>query len=110
MLQSTLEQTHQRAQGIYVLRGSVGRIVEKLRKVIRIEFPTGYQDEAGFHLGVKPAEENLKSCRLGSFAPRRRLALFHPFHNVPLGWQPARPLCSQRNKLFSTGLLRRRDT
>jgi hypothetical protein len=35
-------------------------IVAKLRKAIRIEIPTGYQDETGFHMGVKPAEKEIK--------------------------------------------------
>jgi len=32
-------------------------IVAILRKAIRIEIPIGYQDETGFHMGVKPAEK-----------------------------------------------------
>jgi hypothetical protein len=35
-------------------------IVAKLRNAIRIEIPVGYQDETGFHLGVKPAEKEIK--------------------------------------------------
>ena len=35
-------------------------IVSKLRKAVKIEIPTGYQDEAGFHRGVKPAEKDIK--------------------------------------------------
>jgi len=32
-------------------------IVARLWNAIRIEIPTGYQDETGFHMGVKPAEK-----------------------------------------------------
>ena len=35
-------------------------IVAKARKRARIEIPVGYQDETGFHLGVKPAEKEIK--------------------------------------------------
>jgi len=30
-------------------------ILAKLRNAARIDIPVGYQDETGFHLGVKPA-------------------------------------------------------
>ena len=42
-------------------RVGVSGIVAKLRKAIRIEIPIGYQDETGFHTGVKPAEKEVKS-------------------------------------------------
>jgi hypothetical protein len=32
-------------------------IVAKLRKAISIKIPIGYQDETGFHKGVKPADK-----------------------------------------------------
>ena len=32
-------------------------IVAKLRNAVRIEVPVGYQDETGFHMGVKPARK-----------------------------------------------------
>ena len=35
-------------------------IVAKLRKAVSLEIPTGYQDETGFHMGVKPAEKETK--------------------------------------------------
>lgn len=35
-------------------------IIAKVRKAFRIEIPTGYQDETGFHLGVKPPENEIK--------------------------------------------------
>jgi hypothetical protein len=35
-------------------------IVARLRRAIRIEIPTGYQDETGFHRGVKPAEKGIQ--------------------------------------------------
>ncbi len=36
-------------------------IVSKLRNAVRIEIPAGYEDETGFHMGVSPAEEEIKS-------------------------------------------------
>ena len=38
-------------------RAGVSEILAKLRQAIRIEIPIGYQDETGFHMGVKPAEK-----------------------------------------------------
>jgi hypothetical protein len=35
-------------------------IIAKLQNVARINIATGYQDEAGFHLGIKPAESEIK--------------------------------------------------
>ena len=35
-------------------------IAAKLRRAIRFEVPTGYQDETGFHMGVKPVEKEIK--------------------------------------------------
>ena len=35
-------------------------IVARVRNAVRIEIPTGYQDETGFHMGVKPAEKEIK--------------------------------------------------
>jgi hypothetical protein len=31
-------------------------VVAKLRNAVRIDIPIGYQDETGFHMGVKPAQ------------------------------------------------------
>jgi hypothetical protein len=109
-LPSALEQTHQRVQGIYVMRWSLRVIVEELRKAITIAIPTGYQDETGFHPGVEPAEKEVESCRSGALAPRRGAALFHPFHNCPLGWQAEGALTSQLNNLPSAYLMHRRET
>jgi hypothetical protein len=36
------------------------RIFLKLRKAVRMKVRTGYQDETGFHSGVKPAESELQ--------------------------------------------------
>ncbi|MGA9780478.1 MAG: hypothetical protein WBS33_19655 [Verrucomicrobiia bacterium] len=36
------------------------RIFLKLRKAVRIEVRTGYQDETGFHSGIKPAENEIQ--------------------------------------------------
>jgi len=35
-------------------------IAARLRKAVTFEIPTGYQDETGFHMGVKPAEKDVK--------------------------------------------------
>jgi len=41
-------------------RGKVfHRIFSKLRKTVRMEVRTGYQDETGFHIGVKPTENEI---------------------------------------------------
>jgi hypothetical protein len=58
-------------------QGGVRGIIAKLRKVIRIEIPIGYQDEMGFHIGIKPAEKEIKwppilgESKQGSISPRR---------------------------------------
>jgi len=36
------------------------RVFSKLRKAVRIEVRTGYQDETGFHHGVKPAKNEIQ--------------------------------------------------
>jgi hypothetical protein len=38
-------------------QAGVSGIVAKLLKAIRMEIPIGYEDETGFHTGVKPAKE-----------------------------------------------------
>jgi hypothetical protein len=35
-------------------------IVAKLRNAVRIDIPVGYQDETGFHYGVKQAQNGIK--------------------------------------------------
>jgi len=35
-------------------------IIAKLRNAMKFEIPVGYQDETGFHYGVKPAEKEIK--------------------------------------------------
>jgi len=50
-------------------QGGVVKIVAKLRRAIRIEIPIGYQDETGFHMGVKSAEKGVKCRRFGSRTP-----------------------------------------
>jgi hypothetical protein len=34
--------------------------VAKLRNAVRIDIPVGYQDETGFHMGVKPAKKSVQ--------------------------------------------------
>jgi hypothetical protein len=38
----------------------LSRIFLKLREAVRPEVRTGYQDETGFHYGVKPAESEIQ--------------------------------------------------
>jgi hypothetical protein len=44
--------------------GSIGMvpsgIIAKLLNAVKMQIPTGYQDETGFHTGVKRAEKNDK--------------------------------------------------
>jgi hypothetical protein len=41
--------------------GSMFRgIAAKVRNAVRIDIPIGYQDETGFHMGIKPAEKEIK--------------------------------------------------
>ena len=35
-------------------------VVAKLRNAAKIDIPVGYQDETGFHMGVKPAEKEVR--------------------------------------------------
>ena len=35
-------------------------IIARLRNAIRFEIPMGYQDETGFHAGVKSADKEIK--------------------------------------------------
>jgi hypothetical protein len=35
-------------------------VVAKLRNAVRIDIPIGYQDETGFHMGVKPAQNKVQ--------------------------------------------------
>ena len=93
-----------------VAPGGVRGIVANLWQAIKVEIPIGYQDEMGFHMDVKPAGQTSRAAAVVSFAPRRRLALFHPAHNLPPGWQPDCALRSQHDKLFFAYLMSRRET
>ena len=33
-------------------------LIAKLKNAVKIQIPVGYQDETGFHYGVKPAKNN----------------------------------------------------
>jgi peptide subunit release factor 1 (eRF1) len=35
-------------------------LLARLKNAIKIEIPVGYQDETGFHSGVKTAEQEIK--------------------------------------------------
>jgi hypothetical protein len=39
---------------------SPANIIAKLKNAVTFDIPTGYQDESGFHAGVKPAESEIK--------------------------------------------------
>jgi len=39
---------------------SPAAIITKLRNVVKFNVPVGYQDESGFHLGVKSAGKDAK--------------------------------------------------
>jgi hypothetical protein len=58
----TLEQVRRRAHDVYFSPGNVWGIVAKLRKVLRVEIPIGYQDESGFHRIVErpPIKQQMK--------------------------------------------------
>jgi len=34
--------------------------IARLKTAVTIQIPTGYQDETGFHMGVKPAQSEVK--------------------------------------------------
>jgi hypothetical protein len=35
-------------------------LIARLKNAIKFNIPTGYQDETGFHLGVKAAEKDIQ--------------------------------------------------
>ena len=35
-------------------------IIARLKSAVKFDIPTGYQDESGFHFGVKVAESEIK--------------------------------------------------
>jgi hypothetical protein len=35
-------------------------IIARLKNAVKVEVPVGYQDETGFHTGVKPEEKEIK--------------------------------------------------
>jgi len=39
---------------------SAAAVITKLRKAIKLNVPVGYQDESGFHLGVKSGEKEVR--------------------------------------------------
>jgi len=39
---------------------SLGAIFARLKSAVKIEIPVGYQDETGFHAGVKAEEKEIK--------------------------------------------------
>jgi len=38
----------------------LGGLAARFRNAIKFEVPTAYQDETGFHFGVKPPEKQIK--------------------------------------------------
>jgi hypothetical protein len=51
---------HEPLPGRVASDSKLHEIIAKLRNVARIDIAIGYQDETGFHLGVKPAENEIK--------------------------------------------------
>jgi hypothetical protein len=51
---------HEPLPGRVASDSKLHEIIAKLRNVARIDIATGYQDETGFHLGVKLAENEIK--------------------------------------------------
>jgi peptide subunit release factor 1 (eRF1) len=39
---------------------SAAGLIAKLKSAIKFEIPTGYQDETGFHTGVKAAQKDIE--------------------------------------------------
>jgi hypothetical protein len=39
---------------------SPAAIFARLKSAVKFDIPTGYQDETGFHTGVKPADKEIK--------------------------------------------------
>ena len=39
---------------------TLGGLITRLKNATKFEIPVGYQDETGFHTGVKAAEKELK--------------------------------------------------
>jgi len=35
-------------------------LITRLKNAVKLEIPTGYQDESGFHTGVKAEEKEIK--------------------------------------------------
>jgi hypothetical protein len=48
------------SRDITVWAAVFSRIFLKLRKAVRMEVRTGYQDETGFHNGIKPSENEIQ--------------------------------------------------
>ena len=51
---------HGPAPGTVVFSSMFGGVIAKFKNAIRVEIPEGYQDETGFHFGVKTAEKEIK--------------------------------------------------
>ena len=57
-----LEQVRRRANDVYFPRGNVWGIVAKLRRVLKIQIPIGYEGESGFHRTAErpPIKQQMK--------------------------------------------------
>lgn len=51
---------HEPVPGRFASHSKVHELISKLLNAARIEIATGYQDEMGFHMGVKPPENEIK--------------------------------------------------
>jgi hypothetical protein len=55
-----IDTIHEPLPGRIASDSKLHEIIAKLRNVVKIDIATGYQDETGFHMGVKPIENEIK--------------------------------------------------
>ena len=60
MMNKSLIATHGSLPDSVALGSRFRGIITKMRNAVRFDIPIGYQDETGFHMGVKPAEKEIK--------------------------------------------------
>lgn len=60
MMNKSAATTHTLVPTLAGLASAFCGILARMRNVVRIDIPVAYQDETGFHYGVKPAEKEMK--------------------------------------------------